>query len=132
MQYPAGQKCASRSEGRGAKKCNFDRIDPHWRYNRQPSRSPSRERSAGTRFGTYGSLLSESSNDVKVVQELVRHSKVSTTMEVYTHARMEQKRSAQSRVGDFLFGRGGDAPRFNKCAHSVSMDTRDEDLNVGN
>lgn len=45
---------------------------------------------------------------------------------------MEQKRSAQSRVGDFLFGRGGDAPRFNKCAHSVSMDTRDEDLNVGN
>jgi integrase len=59
---------------------------------------------------TYSSLLSESSNDVKVVQELMRHSKVSTTMEVYTHARMEQKRSAQSRVVDVLFGRGRDVP----------------------
>jgi integrase len=59
---------------------------------------------------TYSSLLAECSNDVKVVQELMRHAKVSTTMEIYTHARMERKRSAQSRVVDVLFGRGQDEP----------------------
>lgn len=54
---------------------------------------------------TYSSLLSEYGNDVKVAQELMRHAKVSTTMEVYTHARMEKKREAQSKVVDVLFGR---------------------------
>ena len=50
-------------------------------------------------------IASEYGNDVKVVQELMRHAKVSTTMEVYTHARMEKKREAQSKVVDVLFGR---------------------------
>jgi integrase len=54
---------------------------------------------------TYSSLLSECGDDVKVVQELMRHAKLSTTMEVYTHARMEKKREAQSKVVDLLFGR---------------------------
>jgi site-specific recombinase XerD len=46
-----------------------------------------------------GSLLAETGNDVKVVQELMRHAKVATAMEVYTHAGMGKKRMAQSRVG---------------------------------
>ncbi|MHB8303801.1 MAG: tyrosine-type recombinase/integrase [Acidobacteriaceae bacterium] len=54
---------------------------------------------------TYSSLLSEYGNDVKVVQELMRHAKVSTTMEIYTHARMEKKRIDQSKVVDVLFNR---------------------------
>jgi site-specific recombinase XerD len=54
---------------------------------------------------TYSSLLSEYGNDVKVVQELMRHAKLSTTMEIYTHPRMERKREAQSRVVDALFSR---------------------------
>jgi integrase len=54
---------------------------------------------------TYSSLLSEYGDDVKVVQELMRHAKISTTMEIYTHARMERKREAQSKVVDVLFGR---------------------------
>jgi integrase len=54
---------------------------------------------------TYSTLLSECGDDVKVVQELMRHAKLSTTMEVYTHARMEKKREAQSKVVDVLFGR---------------------------
>jgi len=54
---------------------------------------------------TYSSLLSEYGNDMKVVQELMRHAKISTTMEIYTHARMERKREAQSKVVDVLFGR---------------------------
>lgn len=57
---------------------------------------------------TYSSLLSESANDVKVVQELMRHAKVTTTMDIYTHARMERKRAAQSKVVDVLFNRKPD------------------------
>jgi integrase len=54
---------------------------------------------------TYSSLLSETANDVKVVQELMRHANLSTTMDVYTHACMERKRAAQSKVVDMLFNR---------------------------
>ncbi len=54
---------------------------------------------------TYSTLLSEHGDDVKVVQELMWHAKLSTTMEVYTHPRMEKKREAQSKVVDVLFGR---------------------------
>jgi integrase len=39
---------------------------------------------------TYSSLLAATGNDVKVVQELMRHSKISTTMEVYAQADMEK------------------------------------------
>lgn len=48
-------------------------------------------------------LLSECGNDVKVVQELMRHAKLSTTMEIYTHPRMERKRETQSHVVDVPF-----------------------------
>jgi integrase len=58
---------------------------------------------------TYSSLLAASGNEVKVVQELMRHAKLSTTMEVYTHARMETKRVAQRKAVDVLFARPGEA-----------------------
>ncbi len=54
---------------------------------------------------TYSTMLAEHGDDVKVVQELMRHAKLSTTMELYTHPRMEKKREAQSKVVDVLFGR---------------------------
>jgi hypothetical protein len=43
--------------------------------------------------------------DVKVVQELMRHAKISTTMEVYAQAGMEKKRLAQRRAVDVLMDR---------------------------
>jgi hypothetical protein len=58
-----------------------------------------------TSVGTYSTLLAECGSDVKVVQELMRHAKLSTTMEIYTHPRMERKREAQSMVVDALFAR---------------------------
>jgi len=54
---------------------------------------------------TYSTLLQASSNDVKVVQELMRHANVTTTMNIYTQAISDKKREAQSRVVDVLFGR---------------------------
>ena len=60
---------------------------------------------------------------VKVVQELMRHSKISTTMEVYAQAGMEQKRVAQRKAVDLLLGR---KPRnasheraAMECSHTV-------------
>jgi hypothetical protein len=40
-----------------------------------------------------------------VVQELMRHAKISTTMEVYAQAGMEKKRAAQRRAVDVLLDR---------------------------
>lgn len=57
---------------------------------------------------TYSSLLAHTGNDVRVVQELMRHAKVATTMEVYTHAGMDKKRTAQRKAVDVLFNRRQD------------------------
>jgi integrase len=57
-------------------------------------------------FGhTYSSLLAQTGNDVRVAQELMRHAKASTTLEVYTHAGMDEKRLAQRKAVDVLFDR---------------------------
>ena len=58
---------------------------------------------------TYSSLLAATGNDVKVVQELMRHAKISTTMEVYAQAGMEKKRVAQRKAVDVLFNRKPEA-----------------------
>lgn len=54
---------------------------------------------------TYCSLLVQTGNDVRVVQELMRHAKLSTTLEVYTHAGMDKKRMAQKKAVDLLLDR---------------------------
>ena len=47
-------------------------------------------------------LLAATGDDVKVVKELMRHAKISTTMEVYAQAGMEKKHVAQRRAVDVL------------------------------
>jgi hypothetical protein len=48
--------------------------------------------------------------DIKVQQELLRHSTVQSTMNVYTQAVSEQKRLANSAVVALLFGRSAFLP----------------------
>ncbi len=72
---------------------------------------------------TYSSLLAATGNDVKVVQELMRHAKISTTMEVYAQAGMEKKRIAQRKAVDVLFNRkpktaSSDGSEM-ECSHTV-------------
>jgi integrase len=50
---------------------------------------------------TYSSMLRQLGVDVKVQQELLRHADVGTTMNLYTQAVSEQKRTANSRVVRF-------------------------------
>ncbi len=54
---------------------------------------------------SYSTLLRSMGADIKVQQELLRHSTVQSTMNVYTQAVSEQKRVANSAVVDLLFGR---------------------------
>jgi integrase len=54
---------------------------------------------------TYSTLLKANAEDVKVVQELMRHANISTTMNIYTKALTSAKREAQSRVVDVLLDR---------------------------
>lgn len=47
---------------------------------------------------TYASFLTANGEDVKTVQELLRHSNVTTTMNLYAQGFSEQARKAQSNV----------------------------------
>jgi integrase len=47
---------------------------------------------------TYTSLLTANNENVKVVQELLRHGSVRITMDVYAQAKMQDKRDAQRKV----------------------------------
>jgi integrase len=47
---------------------------------------------------SYSTLLRANGTDIKVQQELLRHSNVQTTLQVYTQAVSEQKREAHARV----------------------------------
>ena len=47
---------------------------------------------------TYSTLLRANGTDIKVQQELLRHSNVQTTLQVYTQAVSEQKRAANAMV----------------------------------
>jgi integrase len=54
---------------------------------------------------TYSSLPAATGDDVNVVQELMCHAKISTTMEVYAQTGMEKKCAAQRRAVDVLLDR---------------------------
>jgi integrase len=47
---------------------------------------------------TFSSLLMENGEDVKTVQSLMRHANSQITLDIYTHAVDQKKRSAQSKV----------------------------------
>jgi integrase len=51
---------------------------------------------------TYSTLLGANGEDPKVVQELLRHSSIKVTMDIYTQAVTATKRQAQSRVVEMI------------------------------
>jgi len=51
---------------------------------------------------TFSTLLKANGEDIKVVQELLRHATVKMTLEVYTQAVTPAKRNAQSKVAGML------------------------------
>ncbi len=53
---------------------------------------------------TFGTLKKVNGEDVKTIQELLRHANFKVTMDVYTQAVTEVKRTAQSRVAGQIMG----------------------------
>lgn len=51
---------------------------------------------------TYSTMLIANGENVKVVQELMRHSNSRTTLEVYSQARTRAKREAQQRLVELI------------------------------
>ena len=51
---------------------------------------------------TYSTVLIANGENVKVVQELMRHANSRTTLEVYTQARFSAKREAQQRLVELI------------------------------
>jgi integrase len=79
---------------------------PYWpdnlmkRYIRPVARKAGIHKRIGwhTFLHTFGTLLKANGEDVKTVQELLRHATSRITLEVYTQAVTSQKRAAQSKV----------------------------------
>ena len=83
--------------------------------NRRRKKSESWAISVGTRSGTRTRRSSRGNGeDVKVVQELMRHANISVTLNVYAQAITQTKRDAQSRVVSLLLDkrRKNQAPRL--------------------
>ena len=57
----------------------------------------------GTRH-TYGSLLAALEVHPRVAMQILRHSKIAVTMEIYTHIPSELTRNALHKLGDSLDG----------------------------
>jgi integrase len=61
---------------------------------------------------TFSTLLKANGEDIKTVQELLRHATVKMTLEVYTQAVTPAKRKAQSKVAGMLKAGTGRNERF--------------------
>ena len=59
---------------------------------------------------TYSTLLISNGENVKVVQELMRHASSRCTLEVYSQAVMRAKREAQRRVAEMILKDEPEAP----------------------
>jgi hypothetical protein len=67
--------------------------------------------SAGHTFRhTYATLLKGNGEDVKVVQELMRHANISVTLNIFAQAITQSKRDAQSRVVSLLLDKNEEQP----------------------
>ena len=55
---------------------------------------------------TYTTLLTQNNEDVKVVQELLRHANSRITLDLYAQAGMTEKREAQSKVVQMVLKKG--------------------------
>jgi site-specific recombinase XerD len=58
---------------------------------------------------SFSTMLIANGENVKVVQELMRHSNCRCTLEIYSQARLQAKRDAQHRVIEMIVPQGREA-----------------------
>jgi integrase len=71
---------------------------------------------------TYASLLKSSGADVKVVQDSLRHANARITMELYTQALTQDKRTAQTKVVQMML------PKPSQHAQSAAYQDSSDDV----
>ena len=59
---------------------------------------------------SFSSLVIGNGENIKIVQELMRHASSRCTLEVYSQARILAKRQAQQRVDQMILPTGADTP----------------------
>ena len=60
---------------------------------------------------TFATLLKANGEDIKTVQELLRHANISVTMNIYAQGVTELKRQAQHRIVRMVTGGKGEEPK---------------------
>jgi site-specific recombinase XerD len=72
---------------------------------------------------TYSTILRSAGVDIKVQQELLRHSTIQSTLNVYTQAISEQKRSANTQlVETVLFNKASGTGVSHEFANQLTLD----------
>jgi hypothetical protein len=79
---------------------------------------------------TYATLLKGNGEDVKVVQELMRHANISVTLNVYAQAITQTKRDAQSRVVSVLLDKNEEKPSTEAYRTVTDLQNSGGDLQV--
>jgi integrase len=79
---------------------------------------------------TYATLLKGNGEDVKVVQELMRHANISVTLNVYAQAITQTKRDAQSRVVSLLLDKNEEKPSTEAYRTLTDVQNSGGDLQV--
>ena len=79
---------------------------------------------------TYATLLKGNGEDVKVVQELMRHANISMTLNIYAQAITQSKRDAQSRVVSLLLDKNEEKPSTEAYRTLTDVQNSGGDLQV--
>ena len=79
---------------------------------------------------TYATLLKGNGEDVKIVQELMRHANISVTLNIYAQAITQSKRDAQSRVVSLLLDKSDEKPSTEAYRTLTDVQNSGGDLQV--
>ena len=79
---------------------------------------------------TYATLLKGNGEDVKVVQEIMRHANISVTLNIYAQAITQSKRDAQSRVVSLLLDKNEEKPSTKAYRTLTDVQNSGGDLQV--
>jgi integrase len=118
----AKEECLSDAGGLGLRQPDYEGEQPYWpdnlmkRYIKPVARANGIYKNIGwhTFRHTFGTLLKANGEDVKTLQELLRHANSRITLDVYTQAVGSNKRAAQSKVVRMMIpGMGQNAGEMN-------------------
>jgi hypothetical protein len=69
----------------------------------------------------FRAMLRSTGADIKLQQELLRHANIQTTMNIYTQAVSDQKRAANSKVGEMVLSGAKIAPKQQTSANGSRL-----------